>query len=136
MRLLSTLYASAYFQTNYSPEWFDLSNIYILGRGYNIEPGDGYTLAVYEHDDGVQYAAMAPETMSIDEDEDVFVGMQFIHDAQALRDRRDAEFEANGEEGDYWSFYYDLNNLLEDMRFLSQANELFEGYNVFLPSTL
>lgn len=136
MRQLSILYGSAYFQSNYSPSWFDLSNVYILGRGYNIDPGEGFTFTTFEHDNGVQYAAVIPEVIEAGIDENIYIGAQLIYRANELTELRDAEFEVNGESSQYWSYHWDVENLVESMRLLGQANSLFEGYNVYLPFTL
>jgi hypothetical protein len=140
MRLLSILYASAYFQTNYSNNWFDASNVYILGRGYTLEPGEGFTYETYTHDNGVQYAAVREEPAEgeeLDEDAlDLLPGIQFVRQMQSLRAERDAEYELNGESSLYWDTHYNLEGLLEDVRLLNQANSLFEGWNVFMPFSL
>ena len=137
MRLLSILYGSAYFQSNYDMNWFDLSNIYIFGRGYTPTPAEGFVFETFEADNGLVYAAMIPETIEDDVDENIYVGVQLVRRAQELRDLRDEEYEATDDfTSEYWGYEGDLGNLLESMRLLNQANEIFEGYNVFLPMTL
>ena len=137
MRLLSILYGSAYFQSNYDMSWFDLSNVYIYGRGYTPEPAEGFVFETFEDDNGLIYSAMIPEVIDEDTDENIYVGAQLVRRAQELHDAREAELEASGEQtSEYWTFEGDLGNLLESMRLLNQANEIFEGYNVFLPLTL
>jgi hypothetical protein len=138
MRLLSVLYGSAYFQTNYSMNWFDQSNVYILGRGYNLEPGEGFIFETFTDDNGLQYAAMLPEEVDPGVDENVFVGVQLVREANAFYEEREAILVETGgnRTGDYWEVHNNLENTIETMRLLNQSNSLFEGWNVFIPFTL
>ncbi|MCA9564645.1 MAG: hypothetical protein KC561_14215, partial [Myxococcales bacterium] len=137
MRMLSTLYAAAYFQTNYSMNWFDVSNIYIAGRGYTPEAADGFEFESFSDSNGLTYSAMRP-TVFDEFDEEYYVGIQMIRDANAMQAELAQYLEDhNGvKDSDYYSIENDLDNLIEQMRLTNQANEIFEGYNVFLPSTL
>ena len=138
MRLLSMLYGSAYFQSNYDMSWFDRSNVYIHGRGHTPVPADGFHFVQYEDDGGLIFSALMPDELDEDEEPTTWVGNELINRANELQSMRDAELEAN--DGEFTDEYYEYNgergNLVESMRLLNQANEIFEGYNVFLPMTL
>jgi hypothetical protein len=135
MRLLSILYGAAYFQTNYDMNWFDLSNIYIAGRGYTPEPADGYVFETFE-DDGLVYVAMMPDVLEEDENEDIYVGVQLIRQANEYAAIAADIEAADGTTSDYWDYYWRTQNVIESMRLINQANEIFEGFNVFMPFTL
>jgi len=160
MRLLSLLYAAAYFQTNYEMTWFDRSNVYIVGRGHTPTPADDWVIERFVEDNGLQYIAAFPEellpptddegnVLDVDPDtgepvdlaeiEDELLtwpGVQMIRRANHWQQLRDAEEEENGLTEDYYRYNGELGSLVEMIRLQSQANELFEGYNVFLPFTL
>ncbi len=138
MRLLSILYGSAYFQTNYDMSWFDLSNVYIFGRGYTPELGEDFDFETFTDDNGLVYAAAIPNQIDDDVEEGIYVGVELVRRANELQTLRDEALEANDgvRDSEYYGFDGDLGNLVESMRLLNQANEIFEGYNVFMPSTL